>query len=106
MPIGPACRGAHVRRTSLVSLLFAILACAVVFRPATAAAQWYPYPYPYPYYYPVYFRPEADVRVLATPKQAEVYVDGYYAGIVDDFNGVFQRLHVAPGDHAITLHLE
>ena len=30
----------------------------------------------------------------------------YHAGVVDDFDGTFQRLHIAPGGHAITLHLE
>jgi len=65
---------------------------------------WYPYAYPYGYY-PVFAPPESDIRVLVTPKEAEVYVDGYYAGIVDDFNGVFQRLRVPPGEHEITLHL-
>jgi hypothetical protein len=43
---------------------------------------------------------------VATPKQAEVYVDGFYAGVVDDFDGTFQRLHTTPGGHAVTLHLE
>ena len=46
------------------------------------------------------------MRVLATPKQAEVYVDGYYAGVVGDFDGYFHRLHTTPGGHSITLHLE
>ena len=41
-----------------------------------------------------------------TPKQAEVYVDGFYAGLADEFDGVFKRLHTTPGGHAITLHLE
>ena len=41
-----------------------------------------------------------------TPKQAEVYVDGYYAGLADDFDGVFKHLHTTPGGHAITLYLE
>ena len=65
---------------------------------------------PYPYFgygaYPVGVRSSGEVRVLAEPKQAEVYVDGFYAGVVDDFNGTFQRLHTTPGGHAITLHLE
>ena len=62
----------------------------------------------YPYYggYAVGVRPSADVRVIATPKQAQVYVDGFYAGVVDDFDGAFQRLHTSPGGHAITVHLE
>ena len=63
------------------------------------------------YYYPRYYYayrayPErASLRIQADPPQAEVYVDGYYAGIVDDFDGLFQRLHVTPGTHEITLRL-
>lgn len=66
---------------------------------------WYPAPYAYGYY-PRFAGPEADVRVLVKPNTAEVYVDGYYAGIVDDFDGIFQRLHLPPGQHDITLRLE
>jgi hypothetical protein len=62
--------------------------------------QWGPYPYPYPY--PFRYRdPGAAVRLEVTPKQAEVYVDGYYAGVVDDFNGHFQHLNLTPGGHHI-----
>jgi hypothetical protein len=35
-----------------------------------------------------------------------VYVDGYYAGIVDDFDGLFQRLNISPGRHEISFKLE
>lgn len=67
-----------------------------------------PYPWwvpaQYPHYYPV-FEARAEVRVLVTPKDAAVYVDGYYAGIVDDFDGLFQRLPVTPGPHEIDLYL-
>jgi hypothetical protein len=73
----------------------------LVMMPAVAGAQ-YPYPYPYPAYR--YAQPDASVRLDVTPKEAEVYVDGYYAGIVDDYNGVFQRLHLPPGEHDITLY--
>jgi hypothetical protein len=68
---------------------------------ATSQAQFYPYPYPV---YRGDYGAEGSVRIEATPKNAEVYVDGYYAGIVDDFDGVFQRLHVRPGGHEITLY--
>ena len=44
--------------------------------------------------------------MLVDPAEARVYVDGYYAGVVDDFDGLFQRLHVSPGRHEITLKLE
>jgi len=68
----------------------------------------YQYPIgPYPYGYPVRFAPrEASVRLEVQPSNAEVYVDGYYAGIVDDFDGTFQRLHVEPGEHEIELFLD
>jgi len=61
---------------------------------------WYP-PYPGPYY-----APDASVKLEVKPNQAEVYVDGYYAGVVDDFDGTFQRLHVAPGQHELELYLD
>ena len=34
--------------------------------------------------------------MLVDPAEARVYVDGYYAGTVDDFDGLFQRLNVSP----------
>jgi len=58
------------------------------------------------YYYPYAGRGVADIKVAVTPKWAEVFVDGYHAGVVDDFNGAFSRLHTAPGGHVITLHLD
>jgi PEGA domain len=60
-----------------------------------------PYPYPGPY-----LAPDASVKLEVKPNKAEVYVDGYYAGIVDDFDGAFQRLHVAPGEHELELYLD
>ena len=50
--------------------------------------------------------PDASVRFEVKPREAQVYVDGYYAGIVDDFDGTFQRLRTAPGEHEITIYLE
>jgi hypothetical protein len=67
---------------------------------------WYGYP-PYgPYPYGYYGYPEASVHVEVTPKNAEVYVDGYYAGVVDDFDGAFQRLRVEPGEHEIEIYAD
>lgn len=48
----------------------------------------------------------ASLRVQVTPRDAELFVDNYYAGTVDDFDGLFQRLHVEPGAHDITLWRE
>ena len=44
-----------------------------------------------------------DVRLMVQPRDAAVYVDGYYAGLVDDFDGVFQRLTLEVGAHQIEL---
>ena len=68
-------------------------------------AEQYGYPPPYAYGYRRAL-PEASVRLEVKPKQAEVYVDGYYAGVDDDFDGTFQRLRVEPGDHVIQLYLD
>ncbi|MEO8259605.1 MAG: PEGA domain-containing protein [Acidobacteriota bacterium] len=68
---------------------------------------YYQYPfgtYPYPGYYR--FDPGSAIRLEVAPKEAEVYVDGYYAGVVDDFDGVFQRLGIEPGEHEVTLYRE
>jgi hypothetical protein len=49
------------------------------------------------------------VRLKVEPKEAEdaaVYVDGFYAGVVDDFNGVFQALPLTPGGHTLVLYLQ
>ena len=48
----------------------------------------------------------AQLRTLVEPAKARVYVDGYYAGIADDFDGLFQRLNVSPGRHDITFRLD
>jgi len=65
---------------------------------------WYP-PYRYPYASYGRYDDDASVRVQVPQRDTEVYVDGYYAGIVDDFDGIFQRLHVEPGEHEIGLYL-
>jgi hypothetical protein len=44
---------------------------------------------------------EGALRLKIKPREAEVYVDGYYVGIVDDFDGIFQRLHVESGPHRV-----
>jgi len=60
--------------------------------------------YPY-YYYPYdYVAGGASLKVNVEPKSAEVFVDGYLAGIVDQFDGMFQSLSVEPGEHEITVY--
>jgi hypothetical protein len=66
-------------------------------------SSWY---YPYDYYYYDYGPGGASLKVEVQPKTAEVYVDGYLAGIVDQFDGMFQSLSVEPGEHEITVYQE
>ncbi len=75
-------------------------------QPSAADAQFrYPPIYPiYPAYR--YAVPDASVRVQVRPSDASVYVDGFFAGKVDEFDGAFQRLHVQPGQHEIVVYLE
>ena len=49
---------------------------------------------------------EGSVSLKVQPNEAKVYVDGYYAGTVDDFDGMFQRLRISPGRHDIALKLD
>jgi len=66
--------------------------------------QWgYPYP---PYGYLRFDDFTASIRLEVTPTAAEVYIDGFRAGTVDDFDGVFQRLHLRPGRHELVLYLD
>ena len=44
-----------------------------------------------------------SLRIVDAPRDAQVFVDGYYAGIVDDYDGVFQRLNLEPGGHRIEI---
>lgn len=61
-------------------------------------AQWPPYGY-------ARYDLSGTVRLQVSPKDTEVFIDGYYAGRVDDFDGIFQRLHVEAGEHEIELYL-
>jgi PEGA domain len=60
--------------------------------------------YPGPYGPGSYTR-DGGVRLKVRPRDASVYVDGYYAGIVDDFDGVFQSLSLEPGGHHIEIRM-
>ena len=41
----------------------------------------------------------APVRLKVRPSRAEVFVDGYYVGIVDEFDNPFQQLPLESGPH-------
>ncbi len=69
---------------------------------------WYPYPMVYGPYggYGAYGDPFGAVRVEVRPRDAKVFVDGYFAGVVDDYDGTFQRLRLRPGPHEIEVYLD
>ena len=50
--------------------------------------------------------PTGGLRLKVVPREAEVYVDGFYAGRVDDFDGAMQKLKIVQGSHRIELRAE
>ena len=85
---------------------------------------WYPYywdlAFDYPFgYYGAYGYPWgpgypygryaygawSSARLEMKPRDAQVFLDGYYVGVVDDFDGVFQRLDVPAGGHELTVYM-
>lgn len=59
-----------------------------------------------PYYYGGGGYADGALRLKVKPRDATVLVDGYFAGQVDDFDGVFQRLRLEPGPHRIEVSAE
>ena len=51
-------------------------------------------------------RPVGQLRLKVNPKQGQVYVDGYFAGEVDSFDGMFQRLSIEAGAHKVEIRAE
>ncbi len=53
---------------------------------------------------------EGAVRIEVDPKESreeiQVYVDEGHAGVVDDFDGFFQRLNLSLGKHEIEIRLD
>ena len=78
----------------------------------------YAYPYGYSSYgYPHYgyphhgygydaiygYGPTGTLRLKVRPRHAQVFVDGYFVGRVDDFDGVFQSLRLEEGPYQIEI---
>ena len=71
----------------------------------------YGYPeYPYRFIFPppgcvtTELEGDGSVRIDVPQLEATVLVDGFYVGVVDDFNGTFEHLNLPPGPHHIELH--
>jgi hypothetical protein len=68
---------------------------------------WHPYGF-HGQYYPPYgygYDPTGSARIDIKPREAEVYVDGYLVGTVDDFDGWLQRLRLPYGEHELQIYL-
>jgi hypothetical protein len=75
------------------------------------------YGYPYGYYDPYYAAPPAgyvqpgsvagygSVRIEDAPRDGQVFADGYYVGIVSDFNGPVRHLDLPAGAHRIEVRV-
>ena len=81
------------------------------------------YSYGYPYYYPAYGygypsygyapygygyggysgQPYGGLRIDLPQRDAEVFVDGYFVGTVDNFDGVMQQANLEAGPHRIEI---
>ena len=51
------------------------------------------------------YRPDAALRLQVSPRETEVFVDGYYAGTVNEYDGIFQRLRLEPGEYEMALYM-
>ncbi len=46
------------------------------------------------------------LRIEVSQKDAQVFVDGNYVGVVDDFDGHFQHVDLTPGGHHVEIRAE
>jgi len=73
---------------------------------------WWGWPGYYGYYGPGYERAYGPAAVWATidtdvsPEEAQVYLNGRYIGIADDFDGYPDYLYLRPGSYRIEFRLE
>jgi hypothetical protein len=83
-----------------------------VYRPSLGIGVYYgaggSYPYGYTprgYYDPIPGRLYGGLRITDAPREAHVFADGYYVGIVNDFDGIFQHLNLEAGAHRIEIEV-
>jgi hypothetical protein len=108
-------RGFYGRRFGSPRLIRPTIVEVVPYRPYIYRPSWsigvyygaggsYPYGYvPRGYYDPIPGRYYGGLRITGAPRDARVFADGYYVGIVDDFDGVFQHLNLESGPHHIEI---
>ena len=81
-----------------------------VYRPSIGIGVYYgsggAYPYGYTprgYYDPIPGVAYGGLRITGASRVAQVFADGYYVGIVNDFDGIFQHLNLEAGPHRIAI---
>ena len=50
--------------------------------------------------------PSGAVRLKIKPREAQVYVDGFFVGEIDGFDGIFQKLGIDAGGHKIEVRAD
>ena len=56
-------------------------------------------------YYGNYGYPTGELRLQVRPRDAQVFIDGSYAGTVDEFDGTFQSLRLEEGEYQVEIVL-
>jgi PEGA domain. len=49
---------------------------------------------------------QGNLKLKVKPRNAKVYVDGYFVGQVDQFDGAFQKLPLNGGRHKVEVRAE
>ncbi len=118
------------QQRSTLALMAALVAVAIISLPSEALAQYghhyghrygYGHHYGHGYYGHGYgyggygygygaYSNDGRVRIEVSPKAlrdvAHVYVNEAHVGVVDDFDGFFQRLVLSPGTYEIEVRLD
>jgi hypothetical protein len=51
-------------------------------------------------------RESGNLKLKVKPRTAKVYVDGFYVGLVDEFDGAFQKLALNSGRHKVEIRAD
>lgn len=52
------------------------------------------------------YRDTGSLKLKIKPRDAKVHIDGYFVGLVDSFDGLFQRLDIESGGHRIEIRAD
>ena len=52
------------------------------------------------------YREVGSIRLKVKPADAQVYVDGYFVGVIDSYDGAFQRLSIEEGSHKVEVRAD